>query len=57
MFLKQDKSEIDDFEGRKKTLVLKEKYFEKENILKKVLTDTLAKLTKYFCIFFCFRTF
>ena len=27
MFLKQEMPEMDDFEGRKKTLALKEKYF------------------------------
>ena len=32
---KQEKPELDDFEEEKKTLILKEKYFEKFNIIRK----------------------
>ena len=46
MFLKQEKPEMDNFE-RKKNLVLKEKYLENVN----------KNVTKYFRLFFCFRTF
>ena len=51
MFLKQEKSEMDDFE-EEKFLVLKEKYFEKFNILRKyfksLLRIPLQKLHKIF---------
>ena len=53
MFLKQEKSEIEDFERRQKILVL-------GNILKNVQVFNgypCKKFTKYFCLFFCFRTF
>ena len=45
MFLKREKSEMDDFE-RKKSLVLKEKYLNfniLKSILKRFFTDSLAK--------------
>ena len=58
-FFEQEKPEMNDFERRKKFLVLlKEKYL--RNILKNVQVFniyTCKKFTKYFCIFFIFRTF
>ena len=55
MFLKQEKSEMDDFEEEEKYLVLKEKlqYFKKIKKQKKI-TETLAKTLHIFCKFFCF---
>ena len=46
MFLKQEKSEIDDFERKKKI-------GSKGKILKKIF----CKNTKYSCTFFCFGIF
>ena len=62
MFLKQEKPEMDDLEKRK-TLVLKEKYLQKNyNILRKYFLKVFKgfpckKFTKYLFILFCFRTF
>ena len=55
MFLNQEKPEMDDFE-RKKTLVLKGK---KNQYFMIIFCNgyPCKKVTKYFCIFFCFRAF
>ena len=56
--LEQERPEMDDYEGRKQTLVLKEKYLKiliifQENIGKKKFNRRCCKnFTKDFCTFF-----
>ena len=54
----QEKPKIDDFESRKK-LVWKDKYFKKIHIVNvpSFLIYPCKNFKKYFCRFFCFRTF